>query len=68
MANEEAKELVERARSEAEIESEKIGEVGRANIANLKKNISSSFDAAVESIVSTILGDAITQKTLKPKK
>jgi F0F1-type ATP synthase membrane subunit b/b' len=57
MANEEAKQIVDRARAEAEAESEKIGEMGRANIANLKKNVNSSFDAAVDSIVKTILGD-----------
>jgi len=71
MANEEAKRIVDSARAEAEAESEKIGEMGRANVANLKKNINSSFDAAVDSIVRTVLGDtapAGTQKAAKPKK
>ena len=70
MANEEAKQIVDRARAEAEAESEKIGEMGRANIANLKKNINSSFDAAVDSIVKTILGDISASsipKTAKAK-
>lgn len=71
MANEEAKRIVDIARAEAEAESEKIGETGRANVANLKKNINLSFDAAVDSIVRTVLGDttpAATQKAAKPKK
>jgi len=70
MANEEAKQIVESARAEAEAESEQIGEAGRANVANLKKNINSSFDTAVDSIVRTVLGDttATAQKPTKPKK
>lgn len=57
MANEDAKHIVDGARAEAEAESEKIGETGRANLASLKKNINSSFDVAVDSIVRTVLGD-----------
>ena len=57
IANEEAKRIVDSARAEAEAESEKIAEAGRATAANLKKNINSSFDAAVDSIVRTVLGD-----------
>ena len=57
MANEDAKRIVDSARAEAEADSEKIGETGRANLANLKKNINSSFDAAVDNIVRTVLGD-----------
>ncbi len=71
MANGEAKQIVDRAKAEAEAESEKIGEMGRANVANLKKNINSSFDAAVDSIVGTVLGDitpADSQRAAKPKK
>jgi V/A-type H+-transporting ATPase subunit G/H len=68
MANEEAKRIVESARAEADAESESIGETGRANTANLKKNINSSFDAAVESIVRTVLDDTTPVKAAKPKK
>ncbi|HEV8405317.1 MAG TPA: hypothetical protein VGQ13_05355 [Nitrososphaera sp.] len=68
MANEEAKQIVESARAEAEAESEKIGEMGRANLANLKKNINSSFDAAVDNIVRTILGDISPSGTPKAAK
>lgn len=67
-ASEEAKTIVESARMEAEAESEKIGEMGRAAAANLKKNIAASFDAAVDSIVKTVLGDpAATAKTSPTK-
>jgi V/A-type H+-transporting ATPase subunit G/H len=68
MANEEAKRIVDSAKAEAEAESEKIGEMGRTNAANLKKNINSSFDAAVDSIVRTILGDTTPVKTAQPAK
>jgi V/A-type H+/Na+-transporting ATPase subunit G/H len=67
IATEEAKKIVDSAKAEAEAESEKIGELGRVNIANLKKNINSSFDAAVDSIVRTILDDS-TAKTNQPAK
>ncbi|HXG07628.1 MAG TPA: hypothetical protein VNI77_09925 [Nitrososphaera sp.] len=63
MANEEAKKIVDAARAEAEAESEKIGEAGRANVAKLKKNINASFDAAVDSIVRMVLGDAAVSAT-----
>lgn len=68
MANEEAKKIVDSARAEAEAESEKIGELGRANVANLKKNINTSFDAAVDSIVRTVLGDITPVKANQPAK
>lgn len=68
MANEEAKKIVDSARAEAEAESEKIGELGRANVANLKKNINTSFDAAVDSIVRTVLGDITPVKATQPAK
>jgi len=67
MANEEAKIIVDSARAEAESESEKIGEMGRAAVANLKKNINSSFDAAVDSIVRTSLGDTTPAKPAPAK-
>ncbi len=69
MANEDAKRIVDGARAEAEAESEKIGETGRANIANLKKDINSSFDAAVDNIVRTVLGDTVqAAKGVQPVK
>ncbi len=72
MATEEAKRIIDSARAEAEAESENIGEMGRASTANLKKNINSSFDAAIDSVVRTILGDTTPAETkpapTKPKK
>jgi len=55
LANEEAKQIVDGARAQAEAESEEIGEMGRANLANIKKNIKASFDATVDSIVQAVL-------------
>ena len=57
LANEEAKQIVDNTRAEAEAESEEIGEIGRANLANIRKNIKASFDATVDSIVQAVLGD-----------
>jgi F0F1-type ATP synthase membrane subunit b/b' len=57
LANEEAKKIVDSAKAEADAESEKIAEMGRASVAGIKKNINSSFDRAVDSIVKTVLGD-----------
>ncbi len=60
LANEEAKRIVDSAKQEADAESEKIAELGRANVAGIKKNINSSFDRAVDSIVKTVLGETTT--------
>ena len=60
LANEEATKIVDSAKAEADAESEKIGELGRASIAGIKKNIKSSFDRAVDNIVKTVLGETIT--------
>ena len=59
-ANQEAKQIVDTARAEAEAESEEIGEIGRANLANIRKNIKASFDATVNSIVQTVLDNTTT--------
>jgi vacuolar-type H+-ATPase subunit H len=60
LANQEAKQIVDSARAEAEAESEEIGEIGRANLANIRKNIKTSFDATVDSIVQAVLGNTAT--------
>jgi F0F1-type ATP synthase membrane subunit b/b' len=60
LANEEAKQIVDSAKTKAEAESENIGEVGRANLANIRKNIKASFDATVDSIVQAVLGNSTT--------
>ena len=57
LANEEAKQIVDSTKAEAEAESEEIGEIGRANLANIRKNIKASFDATVDSIVQAVLGN-----------
>jgi F0F1-type ATP synthase membrane subunit b/b' len=68
LANEEAKQIVDSAKAEAEAESENIGEVGRANLANIRKNIKASFDATVDSIVQAVLGDTTTTMPLTAQK
>jgi vacuolar-type H+-ATPase subunit H len=60
LANEEAKQIVDSTKAEAEAESEEIGEIGRANLANIRKNIKASFDATVDSIVHAVLGNTTT--------
>ena len=71
LANEEAKQIVDITKAEAEAESEKIGEIGRANLANIRKNIKASFDATVDSIVQSVLGDTpivpVTPERLEKK-
>jgi vacuolar-type H+-ATPase subunit H len=68
LANEEAKQIVDSAKAEAEAESENVGEVGRANLANIRKNIKASFDATVDSIVQAVLGDTTTTMPLTAQK
>ncbi|HEY6756615.1 MAG TPA: hypothetical protein VI037_04430, partial [Nitrososphaera sp.] len=62
---------VDITKAEAEAESEKIGEIGRANLANIRKNIKASFDATVDSIVQAVLGDTpivpVTPERLEKK-
>jgi F0F1-type ATP synthase membrane subunit b/b' len=60
LANEEARQIVDNAKAEAEAESENLGEMGRANLANIRKNIKASFDATVDSIVQAVLGNTTT--------
>jgi F0F1-type ATP synthase membrane subunit b/b' len=60
LANQEAKQIVDTAKAEAEAESEEIGEIGRANLANIRKNIKASFDATVDSIVQAVLNNTTT--------
>ncbi len=60
LANEEAKQIVDSTKAEAEAESEEIGEIGRANLANIRKNIKASFDTTVDSIVQAVLGGDTT--------
>ena len=64
LANAEAKQIVDSTKAEAEAESEEIGEIGRANLANIRKNIKASFDATVDSIVQAVLGGDTTTTTM----
>jgi vacuolar-type H+-ATPase subunit H len=64
LANEEARQIVDSAKAEAEAESENIGEVGRANLANIRKNIKTSFDATVDSIVQAVLSSSTAATTM----
>jgi vacuolar-type H+-ATPase subunit H len=64
LANEEAKQIVDSTKADAEAESEEIGEIGRANLANIRKNIKASFDATVDSIVQAVLGGDTTTTTM----
>jgi vacuolar-type H+-ATPase subunit H len=57
LANDEARQIVDNTKAEAESESEKIGEAGRANLANIRKNIKASFELTVDNIVQVVLGD-----------
>jgi vacuolar-type H+-ATPase subunit H len=68
LANDEAKQIVDSTKAEAEAESEEIGEVGRANLANIRKNIKASFDTTVDSVVRAVLGDTATTMPVTTQK
>ncbi len=57
LANEEAKIIVDKAKSEANAESAEIAKQAEKSLAGIKKNVDSSFDRAVDNIVRTVLGD-----------
>jgi len=66
MANQEAKSIVDKAKAEADAESAEITTQAEKSLAGIKKNIESTFDRAVDSIVRTVLGETApvtTQKT-----
>lgn len=68
IANEEAKKIVEKAKAEADAESADITKQAEKNLAGIKKNIDSSFDKAVDSIVKTVLGDNTAAPATKSEK
>jgi V/A-type H+/Na+-transporting ATPase subunit G/H len=71
VANEEAKKIVDGARAEAEAESAQITKDAEKNLASIKKNIDSSFDKAVDSIVKAVLGQEVAVEApakAEPKK
>jgi V/A-type H+/Na+-transporting ATPase subunit G/H len=55
LADNEAKKIVDAAKAEAEREASIIVEEGEKEIARIKKNIDSSFNNAVDTIVKTVL-------------
>ena len=57
LANEEAKKIVDKAKAEADAESADISKQAEKSLAVIRKNVDSSFDRAVDSIVKTVLGD-----------
>ena len=57
LANEEAKKIVDAAKAEADAESADIAKQAEKSLTGIKKNIDSSFDKAVDSIVKAVLGD-----------
>lgn len=68
IANEEAKKIVEKAKAEADAESADITKQAEKSLAGIKKNIDSSFDKAVDSIVKTVLGDNTPSPASKSEK
>ena len=63
-ANDEAKRIMEIAKSEAEEESSMNSKETDKTLSNIKKNIDSSFDKAVENIVKIILGEPVSSKSI----
>ena len=57
LANEEAKKIVDAAKAEADAESADVAKQAEKSLTGIKKNIDSSFDKAVDSIVKAVLGD-----------
>ena len=68
IANEEAKKIVEKAKAEADAESADITKQAEKGLAGIKKNIDTSFDKAVDSIVRTVLGDNTPAPAAKGEK
>lgn len=68
IANEEARKIMDKAKTEADAESADITKQAEKSLAGIKKNIDSSFDKAVDSIVRTVLGDTAPVATAKSEK
>lgn len=63
-ANDEAKRIMEIAKSEAEEESSTTSKETDKTLSNIKRNIDSSFGKAVENIVKIILGEPVSSKSI----
>jgi vacuolar-type H+-ATPase subunit H len=57
IANEEARKIIDIAKAEAEDESSKIVKEADTSLSGIKKNIDSSYNRAVDSIVRMVLGE-----------
>ncbi|HZT34700.1 MAG TPA: hypothetical protein VFA15_02180, partial [Nitrososphaera sp.] len=66
LATEEARLIVEKARAEAEAESAEIAKQADKSISSIKKNIDSTFDRAVSSIVKTIIAQPTPPVSKEP--
>jgi vacuolar-type H+-ATPase subunit H len=60
IANDEAKKIIDGAKTEAETESSMIVKEADGRLADIKKNIDSSYYKAVDSIVMMVLGNTIS--------
>ncbi|HZE78471.1 MAG TPA: hypothetical protein VE089_07985 [Nitrososphaeraceae archaeon] len=63
-ANDEAKRIMEIAKSEAEQESSMTSKETDKTLSDIKKNIDSSFNKAVENIVKIILGEPVSSTSI----
>lgn len=63
-ANDEAKRIMEIAKSEAEQESSMTSKETDKTLSDIKKNIDSSFNKAVENIVKIILGESVSSTSI----
>ena len=63
-ANDEAKKIMEIAKSEAEQESSMTSKETDKTLSDIKKNIDSSFNKAVENIVKIILGEPVSSTSI----
>ena len=63
-ANDEAKRIMEIAKSEAEEESSMTSKETDKTLSNIKKNIDSSFNKAVENIAKIILGEPVSSTSI----
>ena len=64
LANDEAKRIMEIAKSEAEQESSMTSKETDKTLSDIKKNIDSSFNKAVENIVKIILGEPVSSTSI----
>jgi V/A-type H+-transporting ATPase subunit G/H len=64
VANDEARKIIDNAKGEAEAESTVIVKESDRSLSAIKKNIDSSYDRAIDSIVKIVLGENTTAQRL----